>query len=64
MFSLDLNSFFPGIERAKALARLLNGVRRRDGIEADPREIQRMRDELRLARERVRLEVSRARMIW
>ena len=32
--------------------------------EADPREVQRMRDELRLARERVRMQVTGGRWLW
>lgn len=48
------------LRRYRAAARL----RHRPGGEADPRDIQRLEDELRHARELVRLQVTRGRLLW
>jgi hypothetical protein len=52
MFSLKLNLFFANLKDAKDLARKFNRPRYSD---ADPRELQRMRVELRAAQEHARL---------
>jgi hypothetical protein len=52
MFSLKLNLLFAGWKDAKEIARKFNRPRQ---SELDPRELHRMRSELRLAREQARL---------
>jgi hypothetical protein len=59
MFAIKNDLFFPAIEAAKEIARTFNAhPNARDIHDADPREVQRMRDELRAAREAHRLRVS------
>lgn len=64
MFSLKFDLLFPSIDMAKAAARKLNANWKRTGKSADPRELKRMQDELRLARERMRMDVTRGRLLW
>jgi DNA mismatch repair ATPase MutS len=52
MFSLKLNQLFASLKDAKDLARKFNRPRHSD---ADPRELHRMRAELRAAQEHARL---------
>lgn len=56
MFPLKLDLLFPSLDKAKAAARSLNTALRRPPSTIDPRELQRMKDELRIAREKVRLQ--------
>lgn len=63
MLSLKLDVLLVCLERAAA------ALVSRDGpalspSDADPREVKRMEDELRLAREQVRLQVTRCRLLW
>ncbi|MFN0193221.1 MAG: hypothetical protein ACKVP5_14790 [Aestuariivirga sp.] len=59
MFAIKNDLFFPTIEAAKEMARKFNARRKACAIhDADPREIQRMRDELRAAREAHRLKMT------
>jgi hypothetical protein len=62
MFSLKLDLLFPSLELAKAAAKKLNSGRRRKDLPVEPRELKRMQDELRLARDRVRLQVVAGRL--
>jgi hypothetical protein len=55
MFSLKFDLLFPSVSAAKATARLLNRKLRPAPPLNDPRELKRMQDELRLAREELRL---------
>ncbi len=64
MFSLNFDPLFLGLEKVKETARLLNANRRRQPSDADPRELQRMRDELSAARERLRMQVTGGRLLW
>jgi len=64
MFSLNFDPLFLGLEKVKETARLLNAGWRRLPSDADPRELQRMHDELRAAHERVRMQVTGGRMLW
>lgn len=64
MFSLNLDPLFLSLERVKATAKLLNAGWRRQPSDADPRELQRMQDELRAARERLRMQVTGGRLLW
>jgi hypothetical protein len=64
MFSLNFDPLFLGLDKARAAARLLNANWKRPAPAADPRELKRIADELRLARERVRMEVTRGRLFW
>lgn len=64
MFSLNFDPLFLSLERVKATARLLNAGWMRKPSEADPRELQRMQDELRAARERLRMQVTGGRLLW
>ncbi|MFM8748438.1 MAG: hypothetical protein ACKOED_17510 [Aestuariivirga sp.] len=50
------------LRKLRAAARLRYA--RRSGGNADPRDIQRMEDDLRRARELVRLQVTRGRLLW
>lgn len=56
MFSLKFDLLFPTFQAAKDLARKLNDPRRRTS-DMDPRELQRMQDELRRAREKMKAEL-------
>ena len=58
MFSLKFDLPFPSLDQAKAAAKKLNFSIRRSAPPADPREMKRMRDELRLARDKVRMQVT------
>jgi phage terminase Nu1 subunit (DNA packaging protein) len=51
MFSLKLDLLFADLKAVKSLARLLNREKPQ-ASSLDPRELQRIRDELRLAREK------------
>lgn len=62
MFSLKFDLLFPSIDLAKATAKKLNTALRRPPPPCDPRELQRMRDELRVARESVRAQVTARRL--
>jgi hypothetical protein len=56
MFSLKFDLFFPSLDAAKDAAKSLNAILKAPAPPADPREHKRMLDELRHARERVRLQ--------
>jgi hypothetical protein len=57
MFPLKLEVLFPTLDMAKAMARKLNGHRKVPiDHPADPRDIHRMRTELRIARETVKAQ--------
>ena len=56
MFSLKFDLLFPSLDMAKATAKKLNAVWKRPTPDVDPRELKRMKDELRLARETVRAQ--------
>ncbi|MFN4141031.1 hypothetical protein [Aestuariivirga sp.] len=64
MFSLKFDLLFLGLENARAAARKLNAGRKRHAPPEDPRELQRLKDELRLSREQVRMQVTRGRLLW
>ena len=51
MFSLKFDLLFPGLLQAKELAKSLNKPFRRRDLPVEPRELKRMQDELRLARD-------------
>ncbi len=61
MFSLKLDLLFPSIGIAKATARKLNTAFKRQDLPCEPRELKRMQDELRLAREKVRAQLTAGR---
>ncbi|HRX35052.1 MAG TPA: hypothetical protein P5337_01520 [Aestuariivirga sp.] len=56
MFSLKFDLLFPSLNMAKATAKKLNAAIARPSSDIDPRELKRMRDELRLAREKVKAQ--------
>jgi hypothetical protein len=59
MFAIKNDLFFPTIEAAKEIARKYNARREANKLrDADPREVQRMRDELRAVREAHRLKMT------
>ena len=62
MFSLKFDLLFPSLGMAKATARKLNAARKRQDSPCEPREFKRMQDELRLAREKVRTQVTAGRL--
>jgi hypothetical protein len=62
MFSLKFDLLFPGIDLAKSTARLLNRSFKRRDLPIEPRELKRMQDELRLARDHVRAQVVAGRL--
>ena len=64
MFSLKIDLLFPSIEAAKATAKKLNASLKRPHADIDPREIKRMKDELRLAREKVRAQTMIDRQLF
>ncbi len=64
MFSLKLDLLFPSIDMAKATARKLNAAFAPPAPKGDPRELKRMRDELELAREKVRMQVTGGRHLF
>ena len=61
MFSLKFDLLFPSLDMAKATAKYLNRPFVRRDIPVEPRELQRMQDELRLAREHVKAQVMAGR---
>ena len=63
MFSLKLDVLLVSLGRALA-ALDTDRPHPRPNPELDPREIRRIADELRLAREQVRLQVTRGRLLW
>ena len=62
MFSLKLDLLFPSLDLAKATAKKLNASFRRQDLPVEPRELKRMQDELRLAREHVWAQVVAGRL--
>lgn len=62
MFSLKFDLLFPSLDLAKATAKYLNRPFARRDIPVEPRELKRMQDELRLAREHVRAQVIAGRL--
>lgn len=62
MFSLKFDLLFPSLDLATATAKYLNRPFVRRDLPVDPRELQRMQDELRLAREHVRAQVAAGRL--
>jgi hypothetical protein len=62
MFSLKFDLLFPSLDMAKAMAKRLNQPFKRPDIPIEPRELKRMHDELRLAREQVRAQVVAGRL--
>ena len=64
MFSLNFDPLFLGLEKLKETAKRLNAHHRHRPSNADPRELQRMQDELRAARERLRMQVTGGRLLW
>jgi hypothetical protein len=60
MFSLNFDLFFADLKSVKGLARMLNREKpHASGL--DPRELQRIRDELRVAREKAKAQAIRHR---
>ena len=64
MFSLKFDLLFPSLGMAKATAKKLNAALKRQDLPLEPRELQRMQDELRLAREKVRAQLTAGRLLW
>lgn len=65
MFSLKLDLLFPGRDLAKATAKKLKASwRGRPAVDVDPRELKRMRDELALAREKVKMQAMVNRQLF
>lgn len=64
MFSFKLYRLLRCLRRAQAAARIRNARNGRSVGDADPRDIQRLEDELRHARELVRLQVTKGRLLW
>lgn len=62
MFSLKFDLLFPSLDMAKATARKLNAALKRQDSPCEPRELKRMQDELRLAREKVKAQVTADRL--
>ena len=62
MFTLKFDLLFPSLDMAKATAKKLNIALKRQDLPLEPRELQRMQDELRLAREKVRTQVAAGRL--
>jgi hypothetical protein len=62
MFSLKFDLLFPSLDRVKATAKRLNRPFQRPDMPVDPRELKRMQDELRLAREHVRAQMIAGRL--
>lgn len=60
MFPLKLDLLFADLDAAKAIARRLNPIAAARS-DLDPRELQRIRDELRLARETAKSQAIRHR---
>jgi DNA-binding transcriptional regulator YiaG len=64
MFSLKFDLLFPSLDMAKAAAKKLNTTIRRPARDIDPRELKRMRDELALSREKVRMQATLGRHLF
>ena len=64
MFSLKFDLLFPSLDMAKATAKKLNTALKRQDLPCEPRELQRIHDELRLAREKVRAQLTAGRLLW
>ena len=64
MFSFKLYRLLRCLRRAQAAARIRNARNGRSEGNAHRRDIQRMEDELRRARELVRLQVTKGRLLW
>ena len=64
MFSLKFDLLFPSLDMAKATAKKLNAALERSAVYCEPRELKRMQDELWLAREKVRAQVTAGRLLW
>lgn len=64
MFSLKLDVLLVSLERAATALLSIDRGRSADRPDLDPREVKRIEDELRLAREQVRLQVTRGRLLW
>lgn len=62
MFSLKFDLLFPSIDLAKTTAKRLNTALKRPDIPCEPRELKRMQDELRQARDKVRDQVTAGRL--
>jgi hypothetical protein len=62
MFSLKFDLLFPSLDMAKAAAKKLNKPFRRPDRVVEPRELKRMQDELRVARDHVRAQVVAGRL--
>jgi hypothetical protein len=62
MFSLKFDLLFPSIDLAKATAKRLNTALKRPDSPCEPRELKRMQDELRQARDKVRDQVTAGRL--
>ena len=63
MFSLKFGLLFPSLDMAKATAKKLNTALKRQDLPCEPRELQRMQDELKLAREKLRTQVTAGRLL-
>jgi hypothetical protein len=64
MFSLKFDLLFPSLDMAKATAKKLNAAWKRPPSGIDPRELKRMRDELKLAREKVKAQSMGSRQLF
>ena len=64
MFSLKFDLFFPSFDAAKDAAKRLNAFLKTPRSPADPRQHKRMLDELRLARDKVRLQSAAHRNLF
>jgi hypothetical protein len=62
MFSLKFDLLFPSLDMAKATAKKLNMALKRPDSPCEPRELHRMQQELRQAREKVRAQVTAGRL--
>ena len=62
MFSLKFDLLFPSLDIAKATAKKLNAALKRQDSPCEPRELKRMQDELRLAREKVKAQTMACRL--
>ncbi len=62
MLSLKFDLLFPSLDMAKATAKKLNTALKRQDSPCEPRELKRMQDELRLAREKVKAQLTAGRL--
>lgn len=62
MFFLKFDLLFPSLDIAKATAKKLNAALKRQDSPCEPRELKRMQDELRLAREKVKAQTMACRL--